>query len=66
MHQNNYVIDVNVYVSYIIGGKLDELFLFVLENDLEVFISKSLITELREVLMRNKFEKYLKKPVNEL
>ena len=60
MLQNSFVIDVNVYISYILKGKLDELFLFVLERDFEVFISKDLIAELIEVLQRKKFEKYLK------
>lgn len=65
MLQNNFVIDVNVYISYILKGKLDELFLFVLERDFEVFISNDLIVELIEVLQRKKFEKYLKIPPNE-
>jgi putative PIN family toxin of toxin-antitoxin system len=65
MHPNNFVIDVNIYVSYIIKSKLDELFTFVLERDLEVFISNRLITELSEVLSRNKFKKYLQIPPNE-
>ena len=30
MQQSNFVLDVTIYVSYIIGDKLDELFLFVL------------------------------------
>jgi putative PIN family toxin of toxin-antitoxin system len=64
MHPNNFVIDVNIYVSYIIKSKL-ELFTFVLERDLEVFISRRLITELSEVLSRNKFKKYLQIPSNE-
>jgi putative PIN family toxin of toxin-antitoxin system len=65
MPQSNFVIDVNIYVSYIIGDKLDELFLLVLENDFEVFISNALINELSDVLKRDKFKKYLKKPVHE-
>ncbi|MGN6601043.1 MAG: putative toxin-antitoxin system toxin component, PIN family [Ginsengibacter sp.] len=63
MPQNNFVIDVNIYISYILKGKLDQLFLFVLERDFEVFISKDLIYELRAVLQRKKFEKYLKMPI---
>ena len=62
MHQNNFVIDVNIYISYILNGKLDELFLFVLERDFEVFISRDLIVELLNVLERKKFKKYLKIP----
>jgi hypothetical protein len=38
MIQKNYVIDVNIYISYILKDKLDELFIFVLEKDFEVFI----------------------------
>ena len=65
MPQSNFVIDSNIYVSYIIADKLDELFLFVMEKDFEVFISKSVIAELSDVLKRDKFKKYLKKPVFE-
>lgn len=61
MIQKNYVIDVNVYISYILKNKLTELFIFVLENDFEVFISIELITELTDVLQREKFKKFLKK-----
>lgn len=61
MIQKNYVIDVNVYISYILKNKLTELFIFVLENDFEVFISVELITELTDVLQREKFKKFLKK-----
>jgi hypothetical protein len=43
MQQSNFVPDVNIYVSYIIGDKLDELFLFIPERDFEVFISNALI-----------------------
>jgi len=61
MIQKNYVIDVNIYISYILKDKLDELFIFVLEKDFEVFISIELINELKDVLLRDKFKKYLKK-----
>ncbi|RNI37416.1 putative toxin-antitoxin system toxin component, PIN family [Hanamia caeni] len=61
MIQKNYVIDVNIYISYILKDKLDELFIFLLEKDFEVFISIELINELKDVLLRDKFKKYLKK-----
>jgi putative PIN family toxin of toxin-antitoxin system len=61
MIQKNYVIDVNIYISYILKDKLDELFIFFLEKDFEVFISIELINELKDVLLRDKFKKYLKK-----
>ncbi len=65
MSQNNFVIDVNIYISYILKDKLDELFLFVLDREFEVFISIALENELNDVLQRNKFKKYLTKPVTE-
>lgn len=65
MEYNNFVIDANIYISYILKDKLDELFLYALERDIEVFISRALIDELGDVLNRNKFKKYLKKPVQE-
>lgn len=62
MSQNNYVIDVNIYISYILKDKLEELFLFVIDRNFEVFVSIELENELNEVLQRNKFKKYLKRP----
>jgi putative PIN family toxin of toxin-antitoxin system len=62
MSEGKYVIDVNIYVSYILKEKLTELFLFVLDRDFEVFISTALIDELNDVLDRDKFKKYLKTP----
>jgi len=61
MSHKNYVIDVNVYISYILKNKLNELFIFALENDFEVYISSELINELHDVLQRDKFKNYLKK-----
>lgn len=61
MTQKNYVIDVNVYISCILKEKLTELFLFIIDNGFEVFISLELINELEDVLQRQKFKKYLKK-----
>jgi putative PIN family toxin of toxin-antitoxin system len=62
MTEKNYVIDVNVYISCILKEKLNELFLFVIDKGFEVFISIELINELEDVLQRQKFRKYLKKP----
>lgn len=65
MERNRYVIDTNIWVSAIISGKFHELAAFLLETELEVITCKELVTELREVLSRKKFEKYLILPVED-
>lgn len=65
MQQSNFVLDTNIYVSYILGDRLNEIFLFVLEMEWEVFISNALLDKLSDVLKRDKFKKYLQKPVYE-
>lgn len=61
MNDVRFVIDVNVYISYILKDKLDELFRFAFECDFEIFISTDLLIELQSVLQREKFSKFLKK-----
>ena len=61
MNDVRFVIDVNVYISYILKDKLDELFRFAFECHFEIFISTDLLIELQSVLQREKFSKFLKK-----
>ncbi len=59
------VLDTNIWVSYFIGKKTLELTELILDNDLEVLTSETLIKELNEVLNRPKFVKYLNSPIHE-
>ena len=49
------VIDTNVWVSYFINDRINYLVTWLLNKDIEVFISDELISEVDEVLRRPKF-----------
>jgi len=62
---NKVIFDTNIWVSYFIKGKFDELVNLVIDDEMIVYSSKELIEELTEVLSRKKFSKYLSLPINE-
>ncbi|HYV93273.1 MAG TPA: putative toxin-antitoxin system toxin component, PIN family [Chitinophagales bacterium] len=49
------VVDTNVWVSYFINDRINYLIKWLLDRDIEVFISDELISEVNEVLHRPKF-----------
>ncbi|MEO5675221.1 MAG: putative toxin-antitoxin system toxin component, PIN family [Chitinophagales bacterium] len=49
------VIDTNVWVSYFINVRINYLIKWLLDHDVEVFVSGELINEVEEVLQRPKF-----------
>ncbi|UTA66331.1 putative toxin-antitoxin system toxin component, PIN family [Emticicia sp. 21SJ11W-3] len=53
------IFDTNIWVSYFIGKKTTELTELILDFDLEVITSNTLILELSDVLQRPKIKKYL-------
>ncbi len=59
------IIDTNIWISFIISAKLDELVHLIIDNDITVYTSAALEDELTEVLSREKFIKYLNLPVLE-
>ncbi len=63
MAQNNYVLDVNVYVSFIIGKKLFKLASFS-EAGVIIYTSPNLLEELLDVLNRPKIKKHLAPPIS--
>ena len=65
MAGKRFVLDTNIWVSYIIKHRLAELTEQIFKHDLQIFISEELIDELSENLHKPKFEKYLTKPVKE-
>jgi uncharacterized protein len=59
------VLDTNIWITYIIKAKLDELVHLTIDNDITILTSNHLIDELSEVLSRKKFVKYLTLPIGE-
>lgn len=53
------ILDTNIWISYIIGGRLDEISRLILDNNLTVFVCQELEDELEEVLKRDKFSKLI-------
>jgi putative PIN family toxin of toxin-antitoxin system len=52
------VFDVNIWISYFISGKSEEIIDMVENNDVFFYRSTPLMTELQEVINRPKFAKY--------
>jgi len=61
--QNNYVLDVNIWVSVFISGKISILVQLIIEHNITIYVSNELLEELSEVLVRPKFKKYLNNAV---
>src|SRR5690554_2258895 len=53
------VLDTNIWVSYIIGGQLDEIAHLILDNNIQVYSCRELEEELKDVLKRDKFKSLL-------
>ena len=64
MQANKYVLDCNVYISYIINGKLESLAEYILHNEIQVLFCKELATEIMDVLQRPHIKKYLHDTAN--
>jgi putative PIN family toxin of toxin-antitoxin system len=56
--KNKTVFDVNIWISYFITGKAEEIIDMVENNDVLFYRSAQLMSELREVINRPKFAKY--------
>jgi len=53
------VLDSNIWISYIIGRKLQDLVSVIQNNELQVFTCSTIINEIKDVLNRPKFRKYI-------
>jgi len=53
------VFDSNIWISYIIGRRLQDLVSIIQNNELQVFTCSTMITEIKDVLNRPKFRKYI-------
>jgi len=62
MREEKVVFDVNIFVSYIIKDRMNEIFDMVFDKNIQLYSNDDMRSELEEVLSRPKFEKYLSAP----
>ena len=62
---NKTVFDTNIWISFFIKGRFEELVNMVFNNEVEFYRSLELTRELTKVLSRKKFNKYLTLPIQE-
>lgn len=60
MQNEVFILDSNIWISYVITKRLDTLVTLIHHHQLTVLTSQSLIAEIQGVLSRPKFKKYLK------
>jgi putative PIN family toxin of toxin-antitoxin system len=60
MQNEVFILDSNIWISYVITKRLDKLVTLIYHHHLTVLTSRHLIAEIQEVLSRPKFKKYLK------
>ena len=60
MQKEVFILDSNIWISYIITKQLQTLVALIHDHQLSVLTSKHLVEEIQEVLSRPKFKKYLK------
>ncbi|PIW05979.1 MAG: putative toxin-antitoxin system toxin component, PIN family, partial [Cytophagales bacterium CG17_big_fil_post_rev_8_21_14_2_50_40_13] len=66
-HPVKVIFDTNIWISYLIGGQLGNLTEFLSERKIELVLCEQLLTELKEVTSRKKFQRYFdQQEVNEL
>lgn len=63
MKPQSVVLDTNVWISFIIKARLEELVELVVEHEIILLTSPELVDELTRVLSRPKFARYLDLPV---
>jgi len=63
VQETRVVFDVNVFISYIIKDRMDEIFDMVFEHNICLYCNAEMRAELEDVLQRPKFNKYLSQPV---
>jgi putative PIN family toxin of toxin-antitoxin system len=60
MQKEVFILDSNIWISYVITRQLQTLVELIQDHQLSVLTSKHLIEEIKEVLSRPKFKKYIK------
>jgi putative PIN family toxin of toxin-antitoxin system len=61
MQNEVFILDSNIWISYVITKRLHGLVSIILDQHLTVLTSQHLVKEISEVLARTKFKKYLKR-----
>jgi len=56
--KNKTIFDVNIWISYFISGKSEEIIDMIENNDVFFYRSEEMMSELKEVINRPKFAKY--------
>ena len=59
MKREVFILDTNIWISYLLSKKYDHLVKIILENNLKVVKCQNLIAEITQVLQRDKFKKYI-------
>ncbi|MBE0640071.1 MAG: putative toxin-antitoxin system toxin component, PIN family [Bacteroidales bacterium] len=60
MKSNNlFILDTNIWISYLLGKQLQHLVRKCLEEGIEIITCRQLVEELDGVMKREKFRKYL-------
>ena len=59
MTQNIIILDTNIWISYLLSRRYDILANIILSNKLDIVTCNNLITEISEVLKREKFRRYI-------
>ena len=65
MKKTSFVLDTNIWISAIITNSETKLEQFISKNKLTIYICPEMILELKDVLKRPKFNKYLNKSIPE-
>ena len=60
MQNEVFILDSNIWISYVITKQLQTLVAIILNHKLTVLTSEHLVKEIQGVLLRPKFKKYLK------
>lgn len=61
MKKEVFILDTNIWISYLLSKKYDTLVKIILENNFEIVTCKNLVIEFEQVLQRTKFKKYIRK-----
>ena len=61
MQNEVFILDSNIWISYLVTRRLDKLVTLMLHHRLNVLTSRQLIEEIQGVLLRPKFKKYIKR-----
>ncbi|HAQ21337.1 MAG TPA: putative toxin-antitoxin system toxin component, PIN family [Prolixibacteraceae bacterium] len=61
MTRNIIILDTNIWISYLLSRRYDMLANIILSNKLDIVTCNNLITEISEVLQREKFRRYVSK-----